>query len=63
MIRDRDSIYGAIVTRRLRSMGHPGQAYCSGLTHLALEGASLSRTVKREGRILCRRVLGGLHHE
>ena len=32
-------------------------------THLALEGCSLSRTVKRAGRILCRPVLGGLHHE
>src|ERR1700745_4131302 len=27
MIRDRDQIYGAIVTRRLRGHGHPGQAY------------------------------------
>jgi hypothetical protein len=25
--------------------------------------APLSRTVKRAGRILCRPVLGGLHHE
>jgi Integrase core domain len=33
-------------------------------THLALEkDAPLSRTVKRAGRILCRPVLGGLHHE
>jgi hypothetical protein len=32
MIRDRDRIYGAVVTRRLRAMGHSGQAYCSGLT-------------------------------
>jgi hypothetical protein len=30
-------------------------------THLALEKDS--RTVKRAGRILCRPVLGGLHHE
>jgi transposase InsO family protein len=33
-------------------------------THLALEkDAPLSRTVKRAGRILCRPVPGGLHHE
>ncbi|SIO63238.1 Integrase core domain-containing protein [Bradyrhizobium erythrophlei] len=32
-------------------------------THLALDkDAPLSRTVKRAGRILCRPVLGGLHH-
>jgi hypothetical protein len=31
---------------------------------LALDkDAPLSRTVKRAGRILCRQVLGGLHHE
>jgi hypothetical protein len=33
-------------------------------THLALDkDAPRSRTVKRAGRILCRPVLGGLHHE
>ena len=33
-------------------------------THLALDkDVPLSRTVKRAGRILCRPVLGGLHHE
>jgi transposase InsO family protein len=33
-------------------------------THLALDkDAPLSRTVERAGRILCRPVLGGLHHE
>jgi hypothetical protein len=33
-------------------------------THLALDkDAPLSRAVKRAGRILCRPVLGGLHHE
>src|ERR1700675_898536 len=33
-------------------------------THLALnKDAPLSRTIKRAGRILCRPVLGGLHHE
>jgi hypothetical protein len=33
-------------------------------THLALDkDAALSRTVMRAGRILCRPVLGGLHHE
>ena len=33
-------------------------------THLALnKDAPLSRTVKTPGRILCRPILGGLHHE
>jgi hypothetical protein len=33
-------------------------------THLALEkDAPLWRTVKRAGHVLCRPVLGGLHHE
>src|SRR3979490_3241272 len=32
MIRDRDCIYGAVVTRRMRAHGHPGQADCTGLT-------------------------------
>ena len=110
MIRDRDRIYGAVVTRRLRAMGiqdkpiAPASPWQNGFverligssirrecvdhiivlgethlrrilksyaryynetrTHLALdEDAPLSRTVKRAGRILCRPVLGGLHHE
>jgi hypothetical protein len=33
-------------------------------THLGLDqDAHLSRTVKRAGDILCRPILGGLHHE
>src|ERR1700723_1584049 len=109
MIRDRDRIYGAVVTRRLRAMGirdkpiapaSPWQNsfperligsirrecldhvivlgeihlrrilksyaryYNETRTHLALDkDAPLSRTVKRAGRILCRPILGGLHHE
>src|SRR5215831_14896132 len=109
MIRDRDGIYGGIVTRRLRAMGirdrpiapvSPWQngfaerligsirrecadhiivlgeahlrqilksyaVYYNGIrTHLALDkDAPLSRTVKRAGGILCRPILGGLHHE
>ena len=109
MIRDRDRIYGAVVTRRLRAMGirdkpiAPTSPWQNGFaerligsirrecldhiivlgeahlrqilksyaryynetrTHLALDkDAPLSRTVKRAGRILCRPVLGGLHHE
>jgi Integrase core domain len=109
MIRDRDRIYGAVVTRRLRAMGirdkpiAPASPWQTGFaerligsirrecldhiivfgeahlrrilksyalyynetrTHLALDkNASLSRTVRRAGRILCRPVLGGLHHE
>jgi transposase InsO family protein len=109
MIRDRDRVYGTVVTRRLRAMGirdkpiapaSPwqngfaerligsirrecvdhiivlGQAHLRHIlksyaryynetrTHLALDkDAPLSRTVKRAGRILCRPILGGLHHE
>jgi transposase InsO family protein len=109
MIRDRDCIYGAVVTRRLRAMGirdkpiAPASPWQNGFaerligsirrecldhiivlgeahlrrilksyaryynetrTHLVLDkDAPLSRTVKRAGRILCRPVLGGLHHE
>ena len=109
MIRDRDRIYGAVVTRRLRAMGirdkpiAPASPWQNGFaerligsvrrecldhiivlgeahlrrilksyaryynetrTHLALDkDAPLSRTVKRAGRILCRPILGGLHHE
>jgi hypothetical protein len=43
MIRDRDRIYGAVVTRRLRAMGHPGQTDC---TSLAL-AERLCRTADR----------------
>jgi len=109
MIRDRDRIYGAVVTRRLRAMGirdkpiapaspwqnsfaerligsvrrecldhiiFLGEAHLRRIlksyaryynetrTHLALDkDAPLSRTVKRAGRVLCRPILGGLHHE
>ena len=109
MIRDRDRVYGTVVTRRLRAMGirdkpiAPASPWQNGFaerligsirrecldhiivlgevhlrrilksyaqyynetrTHLALDkDAPLSRTVKRAGRILCRPVLGGLHHE
>src|SRR6202142_2903695 len=109
LIRDRDQIYGAVVTRRLRAMGirdkptAPASPWQNGFaerligsirrecldhiivlgeahlrrilksytryynetrTHLALDkDAPLSRTVMRAGRILCRPVLGGLHHE
>ena len=108
LIRDRDGIYSAVVTR-VRAMGirdkpiSPGSPwqncfaerligsirrecldhiivlgeahlrrllksyaryYNETRTHLALDkDAPLSRTVKRAGRILCRPVLGGLHHE
>ena len=109
VIRDRDRICGAVVTRRLRAMGirdkpiapaSPwqnrfaerliGSIRCECLDHIIVSGearprrilksyalyynetrthlaldkdAPLSRTVKRAGRILCRPVLGGLHHE
>jgi hypothetical protein len=32
MIRDRDLIYGAVVTRRLRAMGVRDKPVCTGLT-------------------------------
>ena len=109
MIRDRDRVYGTVVTRRLRATGirdkpiAPASPWQNGFaerligsirrecqdhiivlgevhlrrilksyaryynetrTHLALDkDAPLSRTVKRAGRILCRPILGGLHHE
>src|SRR6202045_1935573 len=109
LVRDRDRIYGSVVTRRLRTMGirdkptAPASPWQNGFaerligsirrecldhiivlgemhlrrilksyaryynetrTHLALDkDAPLSRTVQRTGRILCRPVLGGLHHE
>jgi transposase InsO family protein len=109
VIRDRDRVYGTVVTRRLRAMGirdkpiAPAAPWQNGFaerligsirrecldhiivlgevhlrrilksyaryynetrTHLALDkDAPLSRTVKRAGRILCRPILGGLHHE
>jgi transposase InsO family protein len=109
MIRDRDRVYGTVVTRRLRAMGirdkpiAPASPWQNGFaerligsirrecldhiivlgevhlrrilksyaryynetrTHLALDkDAPLSRTMKRAGRILCRPILGGLHHE
>ena len=109
MIRDRDRVYGTVVTRRLRAMGirdkpiAPASPWQNGFaerligsirrecldhiivlgevhlrrilksyaryynetrTHLALDkDAPRSRTVKRAGRILCRPILGGLHHE
>ena len=109
MIRDRDRVYGTVVTRRLRAMGirdkpiAPASPWQNGFaerligsirrecldhiivlgemhlrrilksyaryynetrTHLALDkDAPLLRTVKRAGRILCRPILGGLHHE
>ena len=109
MIRDRDRVYGTVVTRRLRAMGirdkpiAPASPWQNGFaerligsirrecldhiivlgevhlrrilksyaryynetrTHLALDkDAPLSRPVKRAGCILCRPILGELHHE
>jgi Integrase core domain len=40
------------------------RSYNETRTHLALDkDAPVSRTVTRAGRILCRPVLGGLHHD
>jgi transposase InsO family protein len=109
LLRDRDQIYGAVVTRRLRAMGirdrptAPASPWQNGFaerligsirrecldhvvvfgerhlrhvllsymkyhneirTHLSLEkDAPVSRAVKLAGTILCRPVLGGLHHQ
>jgi transposase InsO family protein len=109
MIRDRDRIYGAVVTRRLRAMGirdrpiipaSPSQngfaerligsirrecvdhiivlseAHLRGIlksyaryynatrTHLSLnKDAPISRAAENAGRIICRPILGGLHHQ
>jgi transposase InsO family protein len=109
MIRDRDRIYGPVVTRRLRAMGirdnpiAPASPWQNGFaerligsirrecldhiivlgeahlrrglksyachynetrTHLALEQGCASIARREEGRrILCRPILGGLHHE
>jgi transposase InsO family protein len=109
MIRDRDRIYGAVVTRRLRAMGirdkpiAPASPWQNGFaerligsirrecldhiivlgevhlrrilksyaqyyngtrTHLSLnKDAPTSRSAEAAGRILCRPILGGLHHQ
>ena len=109
IIRDRDRIYGAVVTRRLRAMGirdkptapaPPWQngfaerligsirrecldhvivlgeahlrrilknyaAYYNGTrTHLSLnKDAPIARAAENAGRIICRPILGGLHHQ
>jgi transposase InsO family protein len=109
LIRDRDSAYGEVFIRRIRSMGIRDQptsprspwqngyaerligsirrecldhvvvlgechlrhlllsymTYYNGTrTHLALEkDAPFSRAVERAGQILCRPILGGLHHQ
>jgi transposase InsO family protein len=109
MIRDRDRIYGAVVTRRLRAMGIRDKPIASASpwqngfaerligtirrecldhiivlgevhlrrilksyaqyhnrtrTHLSLnKDAPISRSAEAAGRILCRQILGGLHHQ
>jgi transposase InsO family protein len=109
MIRDRDRIYGIVVTRRLRAMGirdkptAPASPWQNGFaerligsirrecldhvivlgeaqlrrilksyaqyyngtrTHLSLNNdAPISRSAEAAGRILCRPILGGLHHQ
>jgi transposase InsO family protein len=51
-------------TRLRRILKSYARYYNVTRTHLALaKDAPLSRTVKRAGRILCRPVLGGLHHK
>ena len=109
LIRDRDRVYGSVVTRRLRAMGirdkptAPASPWQNGFverligsirrecvdhiivfgeahlrrvlksyanyyngtrTHLSLnKDAPISRAAEAAGRILCRPILGGLHHQ
>ena len=51
--------------RHLRHVLHSYMNYYNETrTHLSLDAdAPLSRTVERAGRILCRPILGGLHHK
>jgi hypothetical protein len=60
MIRDRDRIYGAVVTRRLRAMGHSRQTRHSHLGRMALpsggsdqSGASVWITSLSLARCIC----------
>ena len=78
LIRDRDRIYGTIVTRRLRAMGirdkpiapaspwqnsFAARYYNDIRTHRSLDkDAPVSRPVQRTGSIISRPILGGLHH-
>ena len=59
---DHSIVLGAAHLRRI--LKSYARYYNETRTHLALDkDAPLSRTVKRAGRILCRPILGGLHHE
>jgi len=69
LIRDRDRIYGAVVTRRLRAMGirrilRSYACYYNDVrTHRSLDkDAPVSRPVQRTGIISSHPILGGLHH-
>jgi len=48
IIRDRDRIYGSVVTRRLRAMGHPGQAYRASLALAEWLCRTADRSIRRE---------------
>jgi hypothetical protein len=73
LIRDRDRIYGNVVTRRLRTMGirdksiAPSSPWQNGVAKRLIgsirrEYAPVSRPVQRTGVISSRAILGGLHH-
>jgi transposase InsO family protein len=51
--------------RHLRHVLHSYKDYCNEVrTHLSLnKDAPVSRSVQRAGHILCRPILGGLHHQ
>jgi transposase InsO family protein len=58
---DHVAVFGGCHLRHLLSYM---KYYNGARTHLALEkDAPFSRTVERAGRILCRPILGGLHHQ
>jgi lysylphosphatidylglycerol synthetase-like protein (DUF2156 family) len=73
LIRDRDAIYGAAVTRRIRAMGirdkpiapgSPWQNCYTARTHRSLaKDAPVSRSVQRVGPIVSHALVGGLHHQ
>src|ERR1700680_4227009 len=73
LVRDRDRIYGSVVTRRLRAMGirdkptAPASPWQNGVAKRLIgsirrEYAPVSRPVQRTGVISSRAILGGLHH-